>query len=230
MLQIASKVKAFIFDMDGTIIQSKQSWSLIMEMVLEKNGVPRSLILETKADLDRALAGQGSLACASHIKNMYSLNVEPIKIVGDIDNCAKDVATENIAFIDGFLDFHKLIQLHNIPSGIATNATRFFLEHVQLKLDLPKLFGEHLYCINDVNDKAKPHPDVFLHAAKKLNVKPEECIVFEDSHPGFMAAKAAGMKCVAIKNDTNSQWFDMVHGSISSYHEAVDVLNKLLFS
>jgi len=95
-------------------------------------------------------------------------------------------------------------------------------------MSLYKFFGANLYCIEDVGNKAKPKPDIFLHTAKKLNVTPSECIVFEDSLFGFQAARAAGMKCIAIKNSINQNNLKLVQQAISSYHEAEAALSKIL--
>lgn len=80
--------------------------------------------------------------------------------------------------------------------AVATTASRVnaeaLLKHIGVlgKLDL-LLTGE------DVK-KAKPDPEIYLKAAEKLGVKPEECLAYEDSDNGFKAAKAAGMQCSKI--------------------------------
>ncbi len=48
--------------------------------------------------------------------------------------------------------------------------------------------------------RTKPHPDIFLHAAEKMNAAPEQCVVIEDAEKGVPAAYAAGMKCIAVPN------------------------------
>ena len=68
---------------------------------------------------------------------------------------------------------------------------------------------------------------MFLHAAKQLGVKPEECIVFEDSHFGFKAAQSAGMRCIAIKSSTNQDSLHMAHEAVGNYYEALEALRKL---
>jgi len=59
----------------------------------------------------------------------------------------------------------------------------------------------------DVN-KSKPDPEIFLRAAEKLKVKPEECLVVEDSEKGIIAAKRARMKCIAIPDDWTKKYND----------------------
>ena len=68
-------------------------------------------------------------------------------------------------------------------------------EKIRLSLDLTGLrhhFGEALFSATQVS-RGKPHPDLFLHAARYFDVQPEECVVVEDSVPGVLGAKAAGI-------------------------------------
>ncbi|MBM3887195.1 HAD family phosphatase, partial [Candidatus Dependentiae bacterium] len=102
------------------------------------------------------------------------------------------------------------------------------LEPLTESMKFHAIFGEHVYGIADVNYIPKPNPTLFLHVAKKLGVKPEECIVFEDSIYGFQAAKAAGMKCIAIKGPNNHHLLEHANAAIDSYHEAIDALKKVL--
>jgi beta-phosphoglucomutase len=91
----------------------------------------------------------------------------------------------------GFLERHR-----DLPMGLASNAEP---QNVALFLDgagLRPYFG----AVVDGHQVArpKPHPDVYLRAAKILNTEPENCIVFEDSHSGVAAGLAAGMRVIGI--------------------------------
>jgi len=72
-------------------------------------------------------------------------------------------------------------------------------------------------------EKGKPAPDIFLKAAKRLDVGPSSCIVVEDSRNGVLAAKAAGMKCVAYKNpNSGNQSLEKADLIIDNY-DSLDV-------
>lgn len=77
--------------------------------------------------------------------------------------------------------------------AIASSSTGEALELKLRKLDLWDHFAPHIYCAEHVT-RAKPAPDIFLHAAQALSVAPEECLVLEDSVNGISAARAAGMR------------------------------------
>ena len=66
---------------------------------------------------------------------------------------------------------------------------------------------------DDVNNN-KPAPDVYLFAAKKLDSNPKECVAFEDTNAGVLAAKRAGMKCVAYRHPKHGQWQDLTKADI----------------
>ena len=77
--------------------------------------------------------------------------------------------------------------------AIASSSTGEALELKLRKLELWDHFAPHIYCAEHVM-RAKPAPDIFLHAAQALSVTPEECLVIEDSVNGITAARAAGMR------------------------------------
>jgi len=91
----------------------------------------------------------------------------------------------------------KLLQENNIPVAIATGSSLESLKPAMEKCDLTV---DVFVSSNDVT-RGKPHPDLFLLAAKKLNVEPENCIVIEDSDTGIQAAAAAGMSSYMFRRN-----------------------------
>ena len=145
-----------------------------------------------------------------------------------VESFQKLATQEGAKFICGFQNFHKQLQAHNILTSLATNANLATLSFLDKKIKLENYFGKNMYCLDHVDHKAKPDPTLFLHAAQKLKVKPQECLVFEDSQAGFHAAKAAGIKCIAIRNDLNKDLLHLADGTIGSYDQAVEEIKKLL--
>jgi beta-phosphoglucomutase-like phosphatase (HAD superfamily) len=80
--------------------------------------------------------------------------------------------------------------------------------------------------------QAKPHPDAFLAAARKLRLSPARCVVIEDTYKGVQAAVAAGMKCIAVPNDyTRRNDFSKASLVLPSLHAlTVEVVRSLLTS
>lgn len=226
MKTIKNKVKAIIFDLDGTITNTEHLWDEATRVVLYNRGF--SYFTKDQNDFLKSLSGIGLYKSAEVIKKEFDLDDTIETIAKETEQTALGLFKNGLQFVDGFESFHKKLQKYNIPTGIATNAAKDSLVKISKQMNLAKFFGENQYCIEMVGNKPKPDPAVFLHTAQKLNVLPEECIVFEDSLFGFQAAKAAGMKCIAIKNSVNKENLHLAHGAISSYDEAERVLKTLL--
>ena len=86
----------------------------------------------------------------------------------------------------------------HVERSIATAMNKTLMVKVEKRLRLQQFFGEHVYYIEDVGNKSKPEPDVFLYAADKLGVKPSDCIVIEDAPHGIEAANKAGMISIGL--------------------------------
>lgn len=226
MKQIKQKIKAIIFDMDGTIIHSEHIWAKSNLHVLGKRGITH-LTPEQEALLE-TFSGIGTRAAMTILKNEFNLADTVDALCKEAQHTAVHEFSHTIEFVKGFAFFHKLLQEHNIPTALATNSDIESLKTLTEKLGLAEFFGVHLYSIGHIGNKAKPDPAVFLHAAEKLGVKPEECLVFEDSLFGLQAAHAAGMKVIAIKNERNACFLDNAHHAIDHYHQAEDAVRAVV--
>lgn len=225
MEQIKNKIKAIIFDMDGTIIKTEAAWQKITIDLLAHYGI--TTLTEEHKVLLKSFSGMAMATVATQIKSHFNLADDIETIIMRKTIIASKVFADHVEFIEGFELFHARLREFNIPTSIATNAMPDNLKQLTAKLGFERFFGINLYSQADVNYRPKPDPALFLHAAERLGVKPEECLVFEDSMPGFLAARAAGMKCIAIKNELNNNFLEHVHDAIESYHEAEEILKKI---
>ena len=185
--------KAFIFDLDGVIVDTAKyhylAWKelanqLGFNFTMAQNerlkGVSRVRSLEILLDI-----GQVHLEEDEKSKYLKEKNEQYLQYIAKMDH------TEILPGIDDVLHYLK----HNkVPFslGSASKNARLILE----TLDLIDLFD----AIVDGNDvsTAKPDPEVFLIAAEKLGAKPEDCVVIEDAQAGIEAANKAGMTSVGI--------------------------------
>jgi len=224
MENIKNRVKAVIFDMDGTIINTEHIWKKVTFDFLNKHGFAE--LDDNALKFLRSFSGIGMTHAAQELKRYFNLNIPLEVIIAQKIDLANIHFEQAIDFIDGFELFHNRLTDHEIPTSIATNATLSNLEKLSTKMNFSKFFGQNLYCVDHVG-KAKPDPALFLHAAQMLGVEPADCVVFEDSVYGFQAAKAAGMKCIAIKNDLNQNHLIDIHSAIDTYHDAEEALKKI---
>ncbi len=211
------KFKAIIFDMDGTIINSENLWSESSLHMLKVKGKVKE-DKECKKILSE-LKGASLYTTCAFIKMTYNT----LESVEELIQQKEDFVFKNFAslvsFIDGFEQFHHKISKQGMRSAIATNATLSTLEYTTKHFPLSKFFNEHIYCIDHVNKKPKPEPDVFLYAADMIDMQPQECVVIEDSAHGIAAAKAAGMFCIGINTGKNKQALSQADIIVEHYDE-----------
>lgn len=191
--------KGLIFDLDGTLINSMPYHALAWKQVAYEHGF----------DIDvndiYAMGGSASRDIAAFYKNKG----EP---VGDIDEYVKRkiaIFQENIPKIEVFQKiFNELKEAKSLGIRIAigtgtrtANATRILKEK--------DLFDyiDALVTADDVT-RHKPNPDTFLAAAKRLELEPQDCLVFEDGQLGIKAALRGGFDCIEVKDNEMINYFE----------------------
>lgn len=213
--------KAFIFDLDGVIVDTAKyhflAWknlanSLGFDFTEDQNellkGVSRVKSLEILLDI-----GKVDLSEEKKQKLLSEKNAEYLAHVYTMD------ASE---ILPGITELLHYLHQKNIPFalGSASKNAPLILEKVGL---------HHLFsAIVDGNDVslAKPDPEVFLIAAKKLDKNPEDCIVIEDALAGIQAAKNAKMTCIGIGDSTVLQEADFVLADTNKL--TIDFVEKLI--
>jgi mannitol-1-/sugar-/sorbitol-6-/2-deoxyglucose-6-phosphatase len=183
--------KAAIFDMDGLLIDSEPLWQEAGIETLSGFGISLSL------EQYHTSTGLRTAEWVAHWFRQYAVSQDHAGEAIDtiIRKAIEKIAAEGVALpgASAILEFFKT---NHIKTGLATSSPMSLVDVVVDKLDIRHYFkvmssAEHL-------PFGKPHPQVFLDCAAGLGVLPEECIVFEDSFNGMIAAKAAKMKCVVV--------------------------------
>ncbi|MFC4597862.1 HAD family hydrolase [Cohnella hongkongensis] len=188
--------QAFIFDMDGVIIDSEP---LHFEVDIETMRHLGAAI--TQEELER-FVGMTNPEMWKIIREERSLPQTVDEIIA-YQLAAKIKALRESAYtpIDGILELLNGLKSRGIPAGIASSSPRSFILEVLAKFDIASFFscvvsGEEVH-------RGKPAPDVYLEAARQLGVDPRRCVVLEDSRHGIAAAKAAGMACIGYVNENS---------------------------
>jgi len=189
------KLKCAIFDIDGVVIHTAKMHYNAWKKVFLKYG-KNFTFDEFKKTIDGMPRDKG----AKFIFPEFSK--EKINIIyKEKQKYFNEILKKEKAKV--FYDAVKLIKhlrKNKIKIVIASSSKNAV--PILKKLNLYKLFD--IDAKGAYVKKGKPHPDIFLKAAKKLKMKPENCVVFEDSLNGVVAAKRAGMKCIAINRDRKS--------------------------
>jgi HAD superfamily hydrolase (TIGR01509 family) len=185
-----SSFKAVIFDLDGVVVDSERAHRKTFNQVFGKFKVHVD-----KKDWARNYTGVGSHAVVRDVfeKNRIGMGVEEgVKLRAKLYQ--GHIEKHGLPVIPGFLQFCSMLQDNGIKVAIGSGTRR---SHIRATLKSIGA-GRISYVGHEDVEHHKPAPETFLLAAKRLGVKPSECIVFEDSLAGMEAASRAGMPCVAL--------------------------------
>ncbi len=185
-----NNIKAAIFDMDGTIIDSMWVWDKIDKEYLKNKG------FELPKNLKSEIVHLSFDETAKYFKDRFNLSDSLETIKNDWHEMAENEYRNNVTLKPGAKEFIKQLKSCGIKIGLATSNSIPLLELVLKKHDVYKYFDD--ITTTDEVERGKNFPDVYLLAAQKLKVSPDNCIVFEDILPAIMGAKAAGMKVVGV--------------------------------
>lgn len=182
--------EAVIFDLDGTLIDSMWIWKDIDMAYLLKHGYA------LPDDLQKSIEGMSTIETAQYFKDRFNIADSIELIQSEWIEMAWDYYANRIEVKGGVIKY--LHQLHEkgVKLGVGTSNFRDLTELSLKRHDILHLFS----AIRSSNEVAygKPSPDVFLKVAEDLGVKPENCLVFEDTHAGVIAARRAGMDVIAV--------------------------------
>ncbi|NCU02381.1 MAG: hexitol phosphatase HxpB [Chitinophagaceae bacterium] len=185
------KFKAAIFDMDGLLIDSEPLWQEAGSETLAEFG--KELTLEQY----HTSTGLRTEEWIKHWFHYFSISPEqaPVAIERIISKAIYKIDAKGEAFpgVNTIISFFKE---RSYKIGLATSSPLSLVDVVLKKLNL-----QHSFDAITSAEKlpfGKPHPEVYINCAASLGVVPTECIAFEDSFNGMIAAKAARMKCVVI--------------------------------
>jgi len=186
-----NKIEAVIFDMDGVLINSEPLWQ--------------------QAEIE-TFVGLGFNFTHEMCEHTVGWRVDEVVkfwlqkfnytqhtfefVVGVLLDKLKLLIAQHGKALQGVYSALDFFKSKSLPMAIATSSPTAILEQVVDTLNIRNYF-EYL-CSAQYQDYGKPHPAVFINAARLLKVEPLNCLVIEDSLNGVIAAKAAKMRCLAI--------------------------------
>jgi len=192
--------RAFVFDMDGTIVDNMdfhlQSWVELFN----RRGVSIDPV-----EFFRDTAGrQGKEVIRSYLDAKLS-DEEVAAMINLKEEIYRELYEAHRKELEGFSAFLADAKAKGVALAVATSGPpaniAFILDGLGLRNHFDAVVGAA-----DVQ-RGKPHPDVFLKAAEKLDVAPSSCVVFEDAPLGVEAARNAGMPCVVLSTTLDAAAF-----------------------
>ena len=185
--------KAFLFDLDGTLVDSMWMWGAIDVEYLGKFG------LTCPPDLQKAIEGMSFSETAAYFKKRFALEASLEEIKADWISMSIEKYRSQVPPKPGTEAFLSWAAKQNIKMAVCTSNGREMVDAVLSSLNLARYFD----CIITGCEVAagKPSPDIYLEAARRMKVSPEECAVFEDVPAGILAGKRAGMEVFAVEDE-----------------------------
>lgn len=188
-----NNIKAVLFDLDGTLVESMSMWGDVDVDYLKKFHIP------VPEGLQKAIEGLSMYQTAVYFKENFAIEDSLEDIMDEWNRMAYKKYTTEIPLKPGVRAFLDVLKSKNIPCGIATSNSRILTEAILKSHQVENYFS--VMVTGDEITNGKPDPEVYLEAARKLGVAPEHCLVFEDIPFGIMAGKRAGMTVCAVEDD-----------------------------
>lgn len=182
--------KAFIFDMDGTLVDNMRFHTEAWRTLIEENGHEfdeRKFLVETAGQTNREIIPSVFGAVSNERLNELAIRKEELY---------REVYVHHRKPVDGLVEFLDTAHGLGVKMAVATAASPPNMAFILDGLDLRKYFGA-IATAADVK-RGKPDPEIFLLSAERLGVEPKDSIVFEDAFFGFEAAKRAGMTAIGL--------------------------------
>ncbi|XP_018320548.1 probable pseudouridine-5'-phosphatase isoform X1 [Agrilus planipennis] len=192
------KVSHVIFDVDGLLIDTENLYTQAIQNILDNYG--KTFTWELKVQT-MGLVGKDA---AKKMIDLFDLPISHEEYYKQLTE-QYQIMFQNCELMPGAERIVRHFHSSNVPIAVATSSNEdAFRIKMQNHQELFSLFN-HIVCGGtDPHVKAgKPHPDIFLVCASRFPEKPspEQCLVFEDSHNGVLAAKSANMQCVMVPDE-----------------------------
>lgn len=194
MLEIripAGDFAGYIFDCDGTLIDSMPVHYRAWDAAMRRNGLGEKL----SEELFYSLGGVPTRRVAELIAQHYGLTIDPEVVFHQKEALFMEMLAD-VALIEPVVAFARRAVAEGKPVSVASGGPRVVVERSLELAGLAPLFQVVVTADDVVN--GKPSPDMFLLAAQRMGVPATRCLVFEDAEPGHRAAEAAGMPSVHV--------------------------------
>lgn len=184
-------IKGVLFDMDGVLVDSEPFICKAAILMFSEIG------LEVYPDDFKPFVGMGENRYIGGVAEKYGLNVTIKEVKARTYEIYKDIIRGKLKPLPGAREFVGKCRDRGFRLAIATSAD---LVKMEANLEETGLYADLFNAtVNGLEvENKKPSPDIYLRAAEKIGLKPDECLVIEDALSGIRAAKSAGCRCLAV--------------------------------
>ena len=190
--------KAFIFDMDGVIIDTERVWpiyekefmnTLVGEEIARKLSSTMGLSIELIYEKSKKLGHEGSLE----------------EFIDFYDKYAK-IVYKKAELTPGVTDLIKELKIQNFSIGLVSSSPMGWIEMMLERITFASAFSNILSLHKHSELRAKPHPDGYLHMMKLVGASPQQSIILEDSNYGIQSGKKSGAYVIGFKRNLHKNY------------------------
>lgn len=197
-------IKGVIFDMDGVLVNNMSVHFEAFAAMAERYNISA----ESDADFSH-LNGRGN---DDIINALFPPEIVAAKgveaLAAEKEAVYREIYAPKIQPLNGLRELLQELQRHNITCAVGSSGPKVNVDFVLDRCNIEPFFKVRIS--GDMVTRCKPDPEIFLTAAAKLGLEPQDCLVFEDALSGVAAARAAGMKVVAL---TTTHTYEQLHSA-----------------
>ena len=186
------EIRAVVFDLDGLMLNTEDVFNIAGRQLLERRG------LEMTDHIRHSMLGRRPVDAFNALKSLTGMQDRIEDLMHETKELFEAIAENSLATMPGLHGVLELIESRELPRAVATSSPRSYMTHLLQRFELLHRF--HFTLTAEDVTHGKPHPEIYLMAARMLNVLPGEMLVLEDSETGTRAAAAAGAYVVSVPN------------------------------
>lgn len=212
-------IKAVIFDMDGVIVDTEPVYYERLHEFFKYNNIHPEI-----EELNK-IVGSSSVDTWDAIQRIWGKELDKNQYEAAYDEFYKDMPIDFRKIVDQDITFVlDWLTKENYKIALASSSSHSNILEVLEQCNIKHYF--HSILSGEMFKQSKPHPEIYLKTAETLEVKPEECLVIEDSTYGIRAGKAAGMYVLAKEDNRFNFNQGLADGKIQRLNQIITELKN----
>lgn len=193
MMPAVPRIRAVVFDLDGLMFNTEEVFNRSGREQLRRRGK------ELTDELVARMMGRRAAEAFAAMVEMHGFTDTIEELQRESREIFYEMLNEHLAPMPGLFELLELLETRQLPKGVATSSSRDYLQDILGRFELVHRFPMTLTA-EDV-EMGKPHPEIYLKAARRIGVDPREMLVLEDSEAGTLAGAAAGAVVVSVPHE-----------------------------
>jgi HAD superfamily hydrolase (TIGR01509 family) len=187
----STEIAAVIFDLDGVLLDSETAWVDVKREFAEESGG------HWKESAQWDMLGMSSIEWSQYMHDRLGVPVPPETISAEVADRLAERYRQRLPLLPGAVEAVRSVA-RDWPLAVASSSNRNVIDLVVEKAGLADAFAATVS--SEEVERGKPAPDVYLEAARRLDVDPKACVAIEDSTNGIRSAHSAEMAVIAVPN------------------------------